>query len=258
VLRASRERDGTVVVWTLDEPDTKNALDLATIGALTDAAREAAGDGNVRAAVLTGGGSTFVSGGDLRELRHRSSAEDAELLTDAGSTLTSTLAGLPFPVIAALPGPAIGGGAELAVACDMRVAATGACIAFKQVRMGVSSAWGSAGRLATLVGAGTAARLLYSGCEIAATEAKLVGLVDEVTPDGAALATALEWASEVTLASPTAVAKMKVLLRASLEGEGDLRALERRLFVETWSGADHREAVEAWFERRRPRWQPRS
>ncbi len=250
------ERQGGVVVWTVDRPGAKNALDHATLAKLTSEIRAAANDRDVRAAIITGAGDVFVSGGDLRELRGRHSVADAEHLSDAGYALTSAVAEAPFPVIAALAGPAIGGGAELAIACDLRIAEVRARIGFKQVRMGVTTAWGSVPRLVALVGAGTAARLLYSAQEVAAPEAKLLGLFDEVTENGLARTTALAWASEIALGSPKAIAETKRLVRQTVASD-EVRALERKAFVATWSGADHRDAVEAYFQRRAPRWEPR-
>ena len=250
------ERQGGIVIWTVDRPEAKNALDHATLDALTFGIREASSDRDVRAAIITGAGHVFVSGGDLRELRNRHSAEDAERLSDAGHDLTTAIAEAPFPVVAALTGPAIGGGAELAIACDMRVADVRARIGFKQVRMGVTTAWGSVPRLVALVGSGTAARLLFSAQEVPAAEAKLLGLVDEVTENGLARTTALAWASDIALGSPKAIAETKRLLRETVAAP-DVRALERQAFVATWSGPDHRDAVEAYFERRPPRWEPR-
>lgn len=246
-----------VLLWTIDRPEAKNALDYATLGALTGAVRRAASDRDVRAAIVTGAGDAFVSGGDLRELRDRCAASDGEELSDAGYALTSAIADAPFPVIAALPGPAIGGGAELALACDMRVADASARVAFKQVRMGITTAWGSVPKLVALVGAGTAARLLFTAQEIDAAEAKRLGLVDEVTEDGRAREVALAWASEIARGSPRAIAETKRLLRQALSGEHDVRRAEREAFVETWRLPDRREAVEAYFERRAPRWLPR-
>ncbi|MBX3185552.1 MAG: enoyl-CoA hydratase/isomerase family protein [Labilithrix sp.] len=248
------ERLNDVVIWTIDRPEAKNALDEAAFGELTDAVREAGDDRKVRAAVLTGAGHVFVSGGDLRALRHKNTPQDAEKLSDAGYALCRAIATLPFPVVCALPGPAIGGGAELAVACDLRVADVRAKISFKQVRMGVTTAWGTVPRLVALVGGGTAARLLYTTHEMTAAEAKLCGLVDEVTENGLARTTALAWASDIALGSPKAIGDMKRLLRETYETAHDVRALERQLFVDTWSSPDHDEAVTAYFEGRAPTW----
>jgi enoyl-CoA hydratase len=156
-------------------------------------------------------------------------------------------------VIAALPGLAIGGGAELAVACDLRIAHPSVRISFKQVRLGVTTAWGTVARLVALVGAGATARLVYSARDVSAEEAKEIGLVDSIEIDP--LAEALVWAGEIAKGSPSAVRDMKRLVRAA--SVIDVRALERELFVAGWSGADHVEAVEAFFARRPPRWQPR-
>jgi enoyl-CoA hydratase len=250
-------RQGAIAIWTIDRPQAKNALDHATLHELVDAVSEASRDRSIRAIVLTGEGHTFVSGGDLRELRGKNSPQDAEQFSDLGWDLTRAMAELPMPIICALPGPAIGGGAELALACDMRVADLRAKISFKQVRMGVTTAWGTVPRLVALVGSGTAARLLFTSHEVAAAEAKLLGLVDEVTENGLARTTALAWASDIAEASPRAVAEMKRLLRETTATAHDVRAIERQLFADTWSGADHEEAVEAYFERRQARWEDR-
>ena len=248
------ERHGDVVVWTLDRPETKNALDAQAMIALGEAI-DAAGKSDARAAVLTGANGVFVSGGDLRELRERGTPEDAARLTDMGFHLCHALGELPFPVIAALSGPAIGGGAELALACDLRVAAPHARIAFKQARMGVTTAWGSVERLVSLVGHGTAMRLLVTAAEIGAEEARSVGLVDAVGDD--ALAVALAWAADVAKGAPRSVASLKRLVRDAAALPPAIREREREAFIAAWTGPDRREAVEAWFERRAPRFLPR-
>ena len=248
------EREGAVVVWTLDRPEAKNALDHATLNELADAVGDAGRDATVRAAVLTGAGHAFVSGGDLRALRDKNTPQDAERFSELGYELCRAMTELPFPVVGALTGPAFGGGAELALACDLRVADLRAKIAFKQVRLGVTTAWGTVPRLVAAVGAGVAARLLYAAHEVGAAEAKLIGLVDEVTENGLARTTALAWASDIAQGSPKAIADMKRLVREATTSPRDVRALELQLFVDTWSGPDHREAVEAYFERRAPRW----
>jgi enoyl-CoA hydratase/carnithine racemase len=139
----------------------------------------------------------------------------------------------------------------------MRIADSRATLTLKHVRMGVTTSWGTVPRLVALVGAGTAARLLYAGHEITATEGKLLGIIDEVTENGLAVSTAIAWASNITLGSPKAVASMKRILREATSPGRDVRSVERNEFIDTWSGSDHREAVEAFFERRPPRWSPR-
>jgi enoyl-CoA hydratase len=225
--------DGAIATFVIDRPEAKNALDLATIAAL----REAIEKTTARVAILAGAGGTFVSGGDLRELRDRNTAEDAATIRDAGHALATAIATAPCPVIAILTGHTIGGGAELAIACDLRMAHPAASIAFKQVRMGVTTAWGGAERLASLVGASRAAKLLFTARAVPMAEAEAIGLVDGVADDPAAHAT--DVASEIVRGSPSAVAEMKAILRG--------RVPERDAFIRTWTGADHREAVEAYF-----------
>jgi len=250
VLRIERRAD--VAVWTIDRPEARNALDHATLEALANAVRDAAADRALRAVVLTGAGETFISGGDLRELRDKSTRADAERFSDLGFDLLSALEDLPCPVVCALAGAAIGGGAELAIACDVRIAARGAVLAFKQVRMGVTTAWGTVPRLVALVGSGRAARLLYTARAVDADEAYAMGLVDAVVEPGEALAVALRWVEDIAAGAPEAVRGMKRLVRSAARANDETRALERALFAQTWSGPDHAEAVEAYFARRAP------
>jgi enoyl-CoA hydratase len=251
------ERDGGVLVWTIKHPTTKNALDRDTMDHLLVEVTAAAQDKTLRAIVLTGHGDTFVSGGNLNELKDASGERDAEQLSDVGYEVCTSLEQLGVPVIAALPGAAIGGGAELALACDMRIADERARISFKQARLGVTPAWGSVPRLVATVGASAAARLLFTAHEIPAAEAKAMGLVDEVSPDGTCLHFAMRWANDVCRGSPRAIALAKALLREARQTSPDLRALERERFVATWTGPDHAEAMAAFFEKRAPVWNPR-
>ena len=241
------DRRGEVVSWTIDRPSAKNALDHRTIADLTAAIRTS----DARAGVLTGTGDVFVAGGDLYELRDKLSAADAAELTDAGYALTQAIAEAPFPVLCALSGAAIGGGAELAVACDLRVAGPLGRLSFMQVRMGVTTSWGTVSRLTALVGAGAAARLLYTARSVGPVEAKEIGLVDEVSDDP--LATARAWAADIARGPASVVAELKVLLRSASDPSPEERARERAAFIRTWSGPEHQRAVEAYFARRQPR-----
>jgi enoyl-CoA hydratase len=253
--RVRIERDGDIAIWTITRPEVRNAFDFATFAAMRAAIRDAARDRRLRAVVLTGAGPTFASGGDLRELRDMHTRAGGNRIASEGRRMCDGIAQLPVPVIAALPGPAIGGGAELAVACDLRVADPRARLSFKHARMAVTTAWGVLPRLVSMVGAGAAARLLLVGHEVDAAEAMRMGLVDDVSEEGASLATALAWAREVTKGAPRGIAGLKTLLREGLDApRARQRARERSLFVAAWVGEDHREAVEAFFGGRPPVW----
>jgi enoyl-CoA hydratase/carnithine racemase len=249
-----RGAKGEVAIWTLSRPEAKNALDSATFAALGRALADARDDGALRAVVLTGAGGTFVSGGDLRELRAATTSDDAARLADAGREVCDAIARLPVPVIAALPGAAIGGGAELATACDLRVADERATVCFKHARMAVTTAWGILPKLVGMVGHGAATRLLLAATEVDAREALRLGLVDAVTEDGGCVELAVAWGLEVAKAAPLATAALKALLRDAVDPAADVRAAERARFVATWTSADHADAVEAFFERRAPEW----
>ncbi|CAN5481793.1 enoyl-CoA hydratase/isomerase family protein [soil metagenome] len=253
MLRVSR--DGSTAVWTLDRPEARNALSGELVEKLTRAIDEAARDATVRSAILTGAGGSFASGGDLRELRGRSNATDAALLSDLGEALCRAIAETPFPVIAVLTGAAIGGGAELAVACDLRIAEDRAKICFKQTRMGVTTAWGTLPRLLSLVGTSATARLLYTAQELRAVEARAMGLIDHIAEPGSAMATAIAWCTDIEASAPGAIAETKRLLRsAEAEAYARLRPLERDAFIRTWASEAHDEAMEAYFSRRAPKW----
>lgn len=252
------ERDGDVAVWTIARPQARNALDYATCERLIAAIAEAANDGSLRAVVLTGEGTTFASGGDLRELRAATTPEQAARLSDVGRSMCDGIARLPVPVIAALAGAAIGGGAELAMACDLRVADPRATMCFKHARMAVTTAWGVLPKLVATVGHAAASRLLLAGHEVDAREALRLGLLDAVTDAGGCVAQALAWARDVAQNAAGAVAELKRLLCHALTHDAaHLLALERDRFVATWTSDDHREAVEAFFESRAPEWQRR-
>ena len=249
------ERRGGLGVWTLDRPQAKNALDAATFADLERAVGEASTDTTLRAVILTADGDTFAAGGDLRELRGATTPADAERLAEAGRRVCDGLAALEVPVLAALPGAAIGGGAELAMACDLRIAAPGASLCFKHAHMGVTTAWGILPRLLSIAGRGATSRALLTGQTLDAAACLQLGLVDAVSEaaPGACLGLAEAWARDIERGAPLAVAGMKALLRGALASEG-LRALERAHFVASWVSADHKEAVESFFERRAPRW----
>ena len=252
------ERVGGTVIWTLTRPEAKNALSVELLTELARALDEASRDPSLRCAVLTARGDAFCAGGDLRELRDKDTPEAIAPFARAGEALCRALEELPVPVIAALPGIAYGGGAELALACDLRVADPRARLSFKQARMGVTTAWGTVPRLVSAVGHGTAARLLFTAEEVTAEDARALGLVDAVSAEGGALALALEWAAAVEAGAPGAIRAMKSLLGDARRRPERVADEERAKFLATWTGDEHREAFAAYFEKRPPRWARRS
>lgn len=172
------EFDDELAVLTIDRPHARNAIALDTMDQLENALNAAAG---ARALVIKGAGDrAFVSGGDLKELSALRTLEDAAAMAKRMRCICDQLAAFPGPVIAALNGHAFGGGAEVAVAADIRVAADDIKIAFNQVQLEIMPAWGGAERLAALVGKSKALLLAGTGTPVDAIEAERIGLVDRV------------------------------------------------------------------------------
>ncbi|OCB25082.1 enoyl-CoA hydratase [Mycobacterium malmoense] len=174
------EIDDGLAVLTIDRPHARNAIALDTMQQLEKALDAAAG---AKTLVIKGAGDrAFVSGGDLKELRALRTEEDAAAMAKRMRAICDQLASFPAPVIAALNGHAFGGGAEVAVAADIRLAADDVKIAFNQVELEIMPAWGGAERLAELVGKSRALLLAGTGTPLTAQEAERVGLVDRVFP----------------------------------------------------------------------------
>jgi enoyl-CoA hydratase len=174
------ELDEGLAVITIDRPHARNAIAPETMDQLDEAIDAAAG---ALALVVRGAGDrAFVSGGDLKELSALRTEEQAATMAWRMRSICDRLASFPAPVIAALNGHALGGGAEVAVAADIRVAADDIKIAFNQVTLAIMPAWGGAERLAALVGRGRALLLAGSGTVLGAAEAEQLGLIDRVLP----------------------------------------------------------------------------
>lgn len=227
------ELDQGLAVITINRPHARNAIAPETMDQLDRALDEAAG---AQALVVTGGGDkAFVSGGDLKELSLLRTEEQAADMAWRMRSICDRIATFPAPTIAALNGHALGGGAEVAVAADIRIAADDIKIGFNQVSLAIMPAWGGAERLAALVGRGRALLLAGSGTILSAEEAARLGLVDRVLPresfdDG--------WRTLArALANPSSEPIKRVVGGAS---ESEAVAAFARLWVadEHWEAAD--------------------
>jgi enoyl-CoA hydratase/carnithine racemase len=242
------ERLDQLCIWTVQRPEARNAVSAELAGALERALEAAESDPELHALVLTASGDTFISGADLKFLR--SATPEARLAQDARVlALTQRLEALSMPVIAALAGAAIGGGTEIALACDLRIAEPHVTFTFKHAAMGVTPGWGGLGRLAATIGRGAAARALFTAQPVPAQEALRIGLIDELAAPGQARERALELARVIAANSPSTVRALKQMLRAAY-GEGLPLAEEQRVFHESTRSADHAEALAAFFEKR--------
>jgi enoyl-CoA hydratase len=237
--------DGVAVV-TIDRPGARNAIGLRTADEL-DAAVESARAAQPAVLVLTGGGDrAFVSGGDLKELASIRTHDQAVAMAERVRRVLDKIAAFPVPVIAALNGHALGGGAEVAVAADIRIAADDIKIGFNQVRLGIMPAWGGAERLAQTIGRAKAILAISTGQVYDAATANRLGLIDIVVPradfDG-------EWravAEQIARCAPGASRFIKAVVNSAFAStHGDLEKVAVEHFATLWIGDAHWNALDA-------------
>ena len=208
----------------------------------------------VRAAVITGTGAYFQAGGDMNRFLEIQSVEDAKAFVEMAQGFMGRIAALPFPTIAALNGYALGGGLEIALACDLRIASQKATLGLPEVRYGILAGAGGTQRLSRLVGTGRAKLLMYTGRHIGAEEALSIGLVEAVVEAENLLPESLRVAAEIAANSPVAVRHVKRCVDEGLDlplVEG--LALEREYWAGLIPHGDYLEGVKAWFEKRKPK-----
>ena len=234
------ERGSDVLRVTVNRPGVRNALSRATLAGLEAAFRDHAGVPDLRLCMLTGAGEkSFAAGGDLKELADARGVEDGIRMAETGKAALDALRRLPFPTLAVLNGDALGGGAELALACDFRVAARHARIGFIQGRLVISTGWGGGIDLARRVGPDMALRLLARAELLPAEDALRLGLIDMMAEEGEALERAVErFAAPILAQSPLVLRAFKAVVRSGSP------ELETRLFAGTWAHPDHWAAVE--------------
>jgi enoyl-CoA hydratase len=239
------ERRGEVAVWTLNRPEKMNALDMALVRALRRRVEEAAGDDGLRAVIITGAGDHFAAGADVAELERRGAAE---ALASINGSLFQAVEDLPVPVIAAIEGYALGGGCELALACDLRVAGETAVLGQPEVGLGIVPGAGATYRLPRIVGLGRAKELIYTGRRVGAAEALAMGLVGSVAPAGEALKSAHDLADRILRNGAQAVRAAKLLLDSGHDRSGS--TLERLAQAFLFESDDKRERMRRFLEKK--------
>lgn len=244
------ECDGHVATLTIDRPAALNALNSAVLDELAEALRAVASSA-ARCLVVTGAGDrVFVSGADVAQMRDMD-RRAARAFSARGNEVFAALEQLPIPTIAAVNGYALGGGCELALACDIRVASTNAVFGQPEVGLGVTPGFGGTRRLARVVGLSVASELLFTGRRVKAAEALTIGLVNRVVAPEALTSTAAAIAAEIAANGPVAVRAAKAALAESLCADAELGAdIESRQFASCFETADQREAMGAFVERR--------
>ncbi len=246
----------SVATVTLNRPEARNALDRATRRELLAALEQIAGDRSLRVVILTGAGDkAFCAGGDLREVEKFTPLEARDYI-ELSRAVTLTLQTMPQPVIAAVRGHALGGGFELALACDLIIAAEDARLGHPQVKIGLIPGGGATQRLPRAIGPYRARQYIFTGEILTAREAERLGLVNQVVAAEALPSAALDWARRLLAMSPTALALAKACLQQAQETplSAGLR-YEAEMYALCFSSEDCREGIRAFREKRKPQFQ---
>lgn len=246
------EREGPLGIITLNRPEKLNALDEQVRQDIMSAVDEMAANDDIRVAVIHGNGDkAFVAGADVSEFAARTPEEQREIYTRR--RVYDAVAEFPKPIIAAIHGYCVGGGNELALACDIRVADRTAQFSQAEIRLGIIPGAGGTQRLARLVGPGQALRMGLSGDYIDAEEAFRIGMVEFLVDEGQHFEKAKDLAGRIARWSPFALGLVKQSVRAAMQlplAEG--LELEKELFLQAFASDDGREGVRAFVEKRKP------
>ncbi len=248
------EQDGRVAVLTVNRPEKRNALNLAARKEIADVLDRVENDPSVGVLVVTGAGeAAFISGSDLNEFGRMDPLEAYRFLNTFAQRLYARFEELDIPTIAMINGLCLGGGLELALACDIRLAADTARLGQPEVVLGIMPGSGATQRLPRLIGQGRARELIFTGEIIDAGEAERIGLVNRVVPATELKAATMDMAAKIAHKSAFSLKMAKRALRMSQEvGLSAGLAYEALAETAVFCHPDRREGVDAFFEKRRP------
>jgi len=247
------EKDGPLATVTINRPKVLNALNFETLQELKRCFELIAGDRSIRVVILTGAGEkSFVAGADISFMRGLNPLEARKFAT-LGQDVMNAIEQVDTPVIAAVNGFALGGGCELALACDIRIASENARFGQPEVNLGVVPGFGGTQRLPRLVGKGLACELLFSGDIIDAAEACRIGLVNRVVPQDSLLESCRQLAGRICLRGPVAVRLCKDAVNNGLEMDlARACRYEADLFAMCFASEQQQEGMSAFLEKRQP------
>jgi enoyl-CoA hydratase len=243
-----------VGIITLNRPHVRNAMNWEAMHTFAEKIETIHNHADINALIVTGEGGAFCAGGDLYELDNYPCFQDGVRLSKTMGDALKQLEELPCPTIAAIEGPAMGGGAEIALACDLRIMAESAILGLMHVRLAICTAWGGGQRLLRLVGYARALAWLAAGRILTATESLAHHLATHLTPDGEALSEAKQLAYDFAQNDRAAVRAIKRFLRAGVTLPSDqAEAAEKRAFPYLWAAPAHLEASKRFVSRKKRR-----
>ncbi len=251
------EVKGNLGYLTINRPKALNALNTEVLSELADALKEIEADDAVKAVIVTGEGKAFVAGADIAQMSKLNAVEGRAMM-QAGHKVMNTIDQMPKPFIAAVNGFALGGGCELAMACDIRIASSKAKFGQPEVGLGIIPGFCGTQRLSRLVGKGMAKYLIYSAEMISAEEAFRIGLVEKVVEPDALMETAEKLANTIASKAPIAVAQAKIAINNGFDM--DLKSasqLEVEATTVCFGSEDQKEGMAAFLEKRAPEWKNR-
>ena len=229
-------------------------MSLEVLGEIRSLFESYAGDHTIKAATVTGSGEkSFAAGGDLRELDSVRTVADTAIMSESGRAALDAIRNFPVPVVAILNGTALGGGAELAMACDFRLATPGSSIGFLQGSLNITTAWGGGPDLIERIGSAPALRLMATAEILKAPEALEIGVVDALTDESLPLDVSVSnFMAPMLARKPHVLRAMKALRLAAKKGVlEDLAKLETKYFVDCWTDDAHWEAADAVLDARK-------
>ncbi|MBI4525754.1 MAG: enoyl-CoA hydratase/isomerase family protein [Deltaproteobacteria bacterium] len=247
------QKEQAIATIQLHRPQKKNSLNLELRNEMESALKEIKDDFNVRAVIITGGNEIFCAGADISEIQEATSAEETYKHAREFQILFDEIEALPQPVIGAVAGYALGGGCELALACDFRIAAQGARFGLPEIKIGAFPGGGGTQRLPRLIGVAKAKEVIFTGDPITAEEALTLGLVMKVVPLEKLMDEAKAFATKLAALPRLAMAASKMLINRGVEI--DLTSgleLEARTFGTLATSHDLQEGTRAFLEKRKP------
>ena len=246
-------REEGIGILSINRPKALNALNTNLLTELNRAIDMACKDNEVDVLVITGEGKAFIAGADISEMKSMM-AEDARDFSKLGNALFRKIELMEKPVIAAVNGFALGGGCELAMGCDIRIAGEKAKFGQPEVSLGITPGFGGTQRLSRLVGIAKAKELIFTGRIIDAEVAEKIGLVNEVVPQEELMDRAMEMAKKISSASKTAIKYSKAAINRGFETDIETGLdMERDLFALCFATFDQKEGMEAFLQKRKPK-----